>query len=185
MLLRRIIFSLAMIENKVAKSGLVTIDLKSYFDPSPIEEFDLKDYLYMEYVLKEKDFREALENHDWTQYEGKNLAVFCSTDAIIASWAYMLVATFASQYAKNVWYGTKPDIYLEAYREKLEAEDWSRFTGKRVLLKGCSDVVMPAGVYLLAAGRLLPHVERLMYGEACSFVPVYRKAKKVTAQAGE
>jgi hypothetical protein len=185
MLLRRIIFGLTMIENKVAKSGLVTIDLKTYFDKTPIEEIDLKDYLYMDYVLKENDFREALKKHDWHQYRDKNLAVFCSTDAIIAPWAYMLVASYAGDFARNIWFGAKPGVYLEAYRSGLEAENWNRFAGKRVLLKGCSDVEMPAGVYLYATTKLLPVVERLMYGEACSFVPVYRTAKKVTADAGE
>ncbi|TVQ09297.1 MAG: DUF2480 family protein [Balneolaceae bacterium] len=174
-----------MIDNKVAKSGLITIDLKTYLDPAPVAEFDLKDYLYMEYVLREKDFREALGQHDWEQYRNKNLAVFCSTDAIIASWAYMLVATYAAGTARNVWFGNKPDVWLEAYRAGLEKEDWSRFAGKRVLLKGCSDVQMPPGVYLYAANRLLPVVDRLMYGEACSFVPVYRKSKNKTAAAVE
>ena len=169
-----------MIENKVAKSGLITIDLKTYLDPAPVAEFDLKDYLYMDLILREKDFREALDQHDWEQYRGKNLAVFCSSDAIIASWAYMLVATHAAGKAENVWFGNKPDVWLEAYRARLEKEDWSRFAGKRVLLKGCSDVQMPPGVYLCAANKLLPVVDRLMYGEACSFVPVYKKLKNKT-----
>jgi hypothetical protein len=174
-----------MIDNKVAKSGLITIDLKTYKDPAPVAEFDLKDYLYMEYVLREKDFREALDRHDWEQYRDKNLAVFCSTDAIIASWAYMLVATYAAGIARNVWYGNRPDVFLEAYRKGLENEDWNRFAGERVLLKGCSDEQMPAGVYLCAANMLLPVVDRLMYGEACSFVPVFRKSKSKTAAAVE
>jgi hypothetical protein len=174
-----------MIDNKVARSGLITLDLKKYFDQTPIAEFDLKDYLWMEYVLKEKEFRDALEKHDWEQYRDKNLAVFCSTDAIIASWAYMLVATYAGGFARKIWYGSKPEIYLEAYRERLDAEDWSRFEGRRVLLKGCSDVAMPAGVYLHATVKLLPVVDRLMYGEACSFVPVYRKSKRAAINAGD
>jgi hypothetical protein len=174
-----------LFENKVAKSGLITIDLKNYFDPAPVAEFDMKDYLYMELILREKDFREALEAHNWDQYKGKNLAVFCSTDAIIASWAYMLVARYAAGKAENVWFGARPDVYLEAYREALDREDWSRFAGKRVLLKGCSDVVMPASVYLYATNKLLPHAERIMYGEACSFVPVFRAEKNKPVTAGE
>ncbi len=166
------------IENKVAKSGLVTLDLQNWYSLKEIAAFDLKEYLHMELILREKEFRQALEEHDWSRYSGKILTVFCSTDAIIASWAYMLVAAHAGPHASDIVYGTPQDAAFERFRKGLDAVDWSQYRGKRVLLKGCADVEVPPSVYLYATQKLLPYVERLMYGEACSFVPVYRAPRK-------
>ncbi len=166
-----------VIENKVAKSGLITLDLQEWYDESEVVPFDLKDYLHMELVLKEKEFRGALAQHDWQQYEGKTLAVYCSSDAIIASWAYMLVAAYASKHAGNIIYGTPESAAFERFRKKMESVNWSEYEGKRVLLKGGSDVAIPPSAYLYATQKLLPYVDRLMYGEACSFVPVYRASR--------
>jgi len=163
--------------NKVAKSGLITLDLKKYCDPSIVKELDIKNFLFQELLLKEKDFREYLDQHDWSQYEGHVLAVYCSTDAILAPWAYMLVSTHARPFAKDVILGNRERVIEELYRQAFEQEDWSQFDDRRVIIKGCSDESIPPSVYLLITQRLLPHVERLMYGEACSFVPVYRKPK--------
>ena len=164
--------------NKVKKSGLITIDLETYLDKNEIVEFDLKDYLHMELLLKEKEFRQALDEHDWSQYDGKYIAVFCSTDAIVASWAYMLVAAHARKHAKDVLFGTKEEVAEQLFKRSLDQEDWEQYRDQRVLLKGCSDHGVPPGVYLYATQKLLPLVDRLMYGEACSFVPVYRKPKE-------
>ncbi len=164
--------------NKVAKSGLITLDLQTFHDGSEIVAFDLKDYLFMEMILKEKDFREALDQHDWQKYQDKIIAVYCSIDAIVASWAYMLVAAKADGIAKDVIFGTPEQVRHECYRRELEQHDWSQYEGKRVLLKGCSEKELPQSVYLLATQKVLPYTERLMYGEACSFVPVYRKPKQ-------
>lgn len=169
--------------NKVKKSKLITIDLETYLDKNEIVEFDLKDYLYMELILKEQEFRDALDQHDWSQYDGKYIAVFCSTDAIIASWAYMLVAAHARKHAKDVLFGTREEVAEQLFKRSLDQEDWEQYRDKRVLLKGCSDYGVPPGVYLHATQKLLPLVDRLMYGEACSFVPVYRKPKE-EKQAG-
>ena len=132
----------------------------------------------MELILKEKEFRQALEQHDWSSYSGKVLAVYCSTDAIIASWAYMLVAVHARRYAADTVYGSPDDVAFERFRNKMDDEDWSRYDGKRVLLKGCAEIEVPPSVYLYATQKLLPYVERLMYGEACSFVPVWRASPR-------
>lgn len=167
-----------VIENKVAKSGLVTLDLQNWYSDVDIVTFDLKEYLHMEFILREKAFRDALEEHDWSQYHGKVLAVYCSTDAIIASWAYMLVAAHAKDIAADVVFGKPDDVVFERFRQALDEEDWSDYAGKRVLLKGCSDIELPPSVYLYATQKLLPYVDRLMYGEACSFVPVYRAQGK-------
>ncbi|MCH8556472.1 MAG: DUF2480 family protein [Balneolia bacterium] len=164
-----------MIENKVAKSGLVTIDLEQFRERTEVVSFDLKDYLFMELILKEKDFREALENLNWSQFENKVIAVHCSTDAIIAHWAYMLVAAHANGFAKKVATGTPDEVKLRLMLENMRSHDWKQYDDKRVLLKGCSDEEMNPAVYAAATEELIPYATRLMYGEACSFVPVYRK----------
>ncbi len=163
--------------NKVANSGLITIDLKKYCDPSIVKELDIKDFLFQELLLKEKDFREYLDQHDWSQYEGNILAVFCSTDAILAPWAFMLVASHALPFAKEVKLGDRQRALEDLYRQAFEHENWSQYEGRRVIIKGCSDETIPPYAYFLVTQKLLPHVERLMYGEACSFVPIYRKPK--------
>lgn len=165
------------IVNKVKQSDkLVTLDLQKYFDATPILELDLKDFLYKELILKEEQFRNQLEEHDWKQYSDKYLTVFCSSDAIISKWAYMLVAQHASPFAKDIFKGTKEDFLFELYRRKLEDINWSDYKDKFVILKGCSskEKPVPESVYLYATNKLVPHVKKLMYGEACSNVPVYR-----------
>ena len=166
------------IVNKIKQSKkLVTVDLQKYFDSTPIAELDLKDFLFQELILKEKDFREALESHDWKQYDGKYLAVFCSSDAIISKWAYMLVTQHAATFVKDIFKGTKSDTMGELYRRQLAEVDWSLYQDKFVILKGCSDKdkPVPESAYLYATKKLVPHVQKLMYGEACSNVPVYRQ----------
>lgn len=165
------------IVNKVKQSNkLVTLDLQKYFDETPILEFDLKDFLYEGLILKEKEFRSRLENHDWQQYADKYITVFCSTDAIISKWAYMLVARHAALYAKDVFKGDKEAFLFELYRRNLEDINWEEYKDKFVILKGCSskEKPVPESVYLYATNKLVPHVKKLMYGEACSNVPVYR-----------
>ncbi|MDX1585303.1 MAG: DUF2480 family protein [Balneolaceae bacterium] len=165
------------IVNKVKQSNkLVTLDLQKYYDETPVSTLDLKDFLYQGLILKEEEFRDQLEKHPWENYEGKYLAVYCSTDAIISKWAYMLVAQHAAPYAKDVFKGSKQDILYELYRRNLEEIDWSEYKDKFVILKGCSskEKPVPASIYLYATKKLVPHVKKLMYGEACSNVPVYR-----------
>lgn len=173
-----------VIENKVAKSGLITIDLEKLAGDPVIESLDIKDFLYMELLLKEKDFREALDAYDWSQYTDKVLAVYCSTDAIIPSWAWMLIVTMAKPYAASVLLST-PELAREKYfDQQLSCHDWNQYEGKRVLLKGCSDKTIPPGAYAFATQQLLPVADRLMYGEACSFVPVWRKPKTSSPKQG-
>lgn len=163
-----------LFENKVAKSGLITIDLEKLAGKTIFRSFDLKDYLFMELLLREKDFRQALEVHDWSEYSNTIVSVYCSSDAIIASWAYMLVSANLAPFAKSVYFAD-PAFAKELYfMDVVNQHDWSQYSGKRVLLKGCSDEAIPQSVYGYATRLALPHVERLMYGEACSFVPVWR-----------
>ncbi len=164
--------------NRVANSGLVTIDLEELYPAGEIIPFDLKGYLFMEMILKEKDFRDALKAHDWEQYKGKNLAVFCSADAIIPMWAYMLVATCAAPYAADVAL-TAPGQFAEtAFLKKIAALDISAYEGKRIVVKGCSDKPVPPSAYLEITRRLQPVAQSVMFGEPCSTVPVYKKGKE-------
>ncbi|MEQ9265592.1 MAG: DUF2480 family protein [Balneolaceae bacterium] len=162
--------------NKVkANQKLVTIDLaKLFYDSTPIAELDIKDFLFMGLMLKEKDFREHLKNHDWSQYEGKYLAVFCSTDAILAPWAWMLITSHASDSAREVFHLPKEQVAHELYRRNVESYDWSQYKDKFILLKGCGDVHVPDSIYLLATNKLIRSSKKIMYGEACSFVPVWK-----------
>ena len=166
------------IVNKVQQSKLETIDLEKLAGGIEPLELDLKDFLFKELILKEKDFRENLKEHDWSQYNGTVLAVHCSTDAIIPKWAYMLVVQHADEYAKDVFYGTKKQALNDLLREKLNEVDWSEYDDRFVLLKGCSKMDVHPEIYMHATKKLLPRVRKLMYGEACSNVPVYKQPGK-------
>jgi hypothetical protein len=153
----------------------VTIDLEQFFPKGDVVGFDLKDHLFMGLILKEKDFREALAAFDWSQFDGKLLAVHCSVDAIIPMWAYMLVAVLAAPHAEDVAL-CAPESYVEmAFLKQLAALDVSAYTDKRVVIKGCSDNPVPAAAYLHIAHRLQPLVKSIMFGEPCSTVPVYKR----------
>jgi hypothetical protein len=165
------------IVNKVAQSGLITLDLESLVEDVHIDTFDIKDHLHMEYMLREDDFRAALDAYDWVTHTGRYVAVTCSNDAIVASWAFMLVAAKATGIAADVRFGSAEQVLLDVLDERLNAMDWSAFAGKRVLLKGCSKMNLPQGAYVRATARLVSVADRVMYGEACSFVPVWRRTK--------
>ena len=161
--------------NKVAQSGLFTLDLEDYYPKEEIVVFDLKPLLFMEMILKEKEFRAALSAIDWSQYQDKILAVTCTADAIIPSWAYMLVAVQAQPYAKDIVLGDHQTALVETFLNNLRAIDTSAFADKRVVVKGCGDLSVGGFAYLEIARRLRPVVKSIMYGEACSNVPVYKK----------
>lgn len=164
--------------NRVANSRITTIDLESLYPKGEIVPFDLKGYLFMELILKEKDFRDALKAHDWSQYTGKNLAVFCSTDAIIPMWAYMLVATYATPYANDLALCT-PDQFVEtAFQKGINSLNMADYAGERIVVKGCSDKPVPASAYLEITRRLQPIAQSIMFGEPCSTVPVFKKARE-------
>lgn len=165
-----------IIENKVAKSGLLTLDLETFFPKQEILPFDISPFLFHGFVLKEKDYRESLIQFDWSPFKDKIMAVFCSTDAILAPWSFMLVVQQVSGIAKNVRKGTVEEVTKQLFLENLLAQDWSFYSGKRVLIKGCSNKAISDEYYSLATSKLIEAgAERVMYGEACSFVPVFRK----------
>jgi hypothetical protein len=164
--------------NKVAQSSLVSFDLETLFDQRPRACFDLKEMLFQGLILREKDFRLALKEHDWTQYQDKNVAVFCSADAIVPTWAYMLVAGYLSPVAHYFVFGSLEVLEEALFREALQALDLSNFDDAKVVVKGCSKVQVPTSAYMELSRLLLPRVQSLMFGEPCSTVPVYKKAKK-------
>lgn len=164
--------------NRVANSGLITLKLEEFFPAQELAVFDLKDYLFMEMILKEKDFRQALKDHDWAQYEGKVLLVFCSVDAIIPVWAYMLVAAYATPFAHDVFQGDAAAYYHTYFLRQLDQLDVQQYEDQRLVIKGCSDHPVPAAAYLEITRRLQPIAKTIMYGEPCSTVPVYKKPRK-------
>ena len=163
------------LRNKVAESGIITLNLEDYFPEEEICSFDIKDFLFMQMLLKEKEFRSSLESHDWSQYTNKQVAVYCSTEAIIPMWAYMLIATRLSPVAKSVLEGTKEELFKELFLNNINAIDATAFEDKRVVIKGCGEKEIPAYAYTAITNKLIPKVKSLMYGEPCSTVPVYKK----------
>jgi len=165
--------------NKIAQSGLITLKMEEFFPSTPTAELDLKDFLFKELLLKEKDFRAAMKAHDWTQYEGKVLLVYCSTDAIIPMWAYMLVAAYAEPHAVDVFEGQAEDYYRTYFTQQLANLDVTPYKDQRVILKGCTDgKPIPAQAYLELTKRLRPLAKSIMFGEPCSTVPIYKKPRK-------
>ena len=164
-----------LIVNKVAESGLISLDLETFYPKEETMVFDLKDYLFMGLILKEKDFRAALLAKDWEAYKGKNVAITCSADAIIPMWAYMLVASYLEPLAVNIVFGNEEKLIgsiLSKNIEKIRAEEYA---DKRVVVKGCGDIAIPESAYVEITAKLRPFAKSIMYGEPCSTVPIYKK----------
>lgn len=167
---------MADLVNKVAESGIITIDLESFYPKEEeIVEFDLKDHLFMGLILKEKDFREALKNLDTSTYNNKIAAVHCSADAIIPSWAYMLVSAKLQPACKEVILGNKEMAATKAMLKNMQSLRNEDYNDKRIVLKGCGDITIPPEAYLEATNILRPVARSIMFGEPCSTVPVYKK----------
>ena len=164
-----------MIINKVASSGLLSLDLEKYLPTGKITTFDLKDYLFMGLILKEKDFREALKNKDWEEYRDKYVSVVCTADAIIPIWAYMLIASYLQPVAKDVFVGSEAEMYKHIFLQHIEAVNSNDFKDQRVVVKGCGDIAIDSYAYAAITKKLLPVVKSIMYGEPCSTVPVFKK----------
>lgn len=161
--------------NKVALSGLITLDLEEYYPSGERVVYDIKDNLFMGLILKEKDFRTFLKEHNWEQYTGKNVAITCSEEAIIPMWAYMLLAIQLEPYARTVVFGSLEDLEKKLFDDVLNTFDWEQYRDARVVVKGCSDKQIPASVYVEVTRRLRPLVKSLMFGEPCSTVPLYKQ----------
>lgn len=162
------------IVNRVAQSGLITLNLEDYLPQGEVLSFDLKDFLFMGLILKEKDFREALKNLEWSVYKDKNVAITCTADAIIPLWAYMLVTTYLQPVAKDVYVGTAEEAHKHLFLKNIASINPADYAGKRIVVKGCGDIPVGAFAYAELTKQLLPHVKSIMYGEPCSTVPVYK-----------
>jgi hypothetical protein len=163
------------IVNKVALSPLLTLDLEEYYPKEEIKVFDLKPFLFMELILKEKDFRAALQNTDWTVYQDKIVAVTCTADAVIPVWAYMLVAAYLEPVAKDVIMGDEKKAAEQILLKKIQAININEYTDKRIVVKGCGEMPIGDFAYMEITKRLRPVAKSIMYGEPCSTVPVYKK----------
>jgi hypothetical protein len=163
------------LRNKVAESGLITIDLEKYYPANPINVFDIKDFLFMGQILKEKDFRESLDHLDWSTFIGLDVVITCSVDAVIPMWAYMLVVSKLEGIALSIHVGSKEDALKSIFLQHIQAIDSVAYEGKRVVVKGCGDILIPEYAYVEISKKLLPVVKSLMYGEPCSTVPVFKR----------
>lgn len=163
------------IVNKVAESGLITLDLEMFYPKGEIVTFDLKDFLFMGLILKEKDFRAALLAQDWEVYRDKYVAVTCSADAIIPMWAYMLVSSYLQPVAKDLVVGDEKTLLNTLFVKTLAQFNGEEYLDKRVVVKGCGDTPIPETAFLEITNKLRPFAKSIMYGEPCSTVPVYKK----------
>lgn len=165
------------IVNKVEQSGIITIDLEDYYPSGERVLLDIKDLLFQGLILREKDFREFVKNQDWTIYKDKYVALTCSADAIVPTWAYMLLATHLEPYAKKVVFGDLEILETILYNEALAKLDIDAYKNARIVVKGCGNLPVPKAAYVEITRLLRPVAKSIMYGEACSTVPLYKQAK--------
>lgn len=163
------------IVNKVAASGLVTFNLELYYDQGERVVYDIKENLFHGLMLREKDFREFVKEHDWPAYAGKNIAVICSADAIVPTWAYMLLANKMKPYANEVVFGSVEALEAVLFAKALAKIDLSVYQDARVVIKGCADIDVPVAAYVEITNLLTPVVKSIMYGEPCSTVPIFKR----------
>ena len=163
--------------NKVANSVLEVFDLEDYYPKGTRTQIDISQWLYEGFILKEKEFREALKEHDWSQYQNHFVAIHCATDAIIPAWASIFVTTYVAPFAQKVVLGTIADLETSLYQYILSRIDYSKYLDKPVILKGCSKKPVPESAYIFAIQQLQPVAKSVMYGEACSAVPLFKKSK--------
>ena len=165
--------------NRVANSKLTTIDLEDFYPKGKRIVFDIKNWLFEELILREKDFRESVKNHDWAQYQDSYVSLACSTDAIIPSWAYLLLTTELAPFAKKVVVGDLTLLETVIYQEIIQKLDTSEFKDKPVIIKGCSNKPIPPSAYTLLIEKIKPVAKTIMFGEACSTVPLYKRKKQL------
>ena len=169
-----------VIVNKVSESGLVTLDLEEYYPKEEVAVFDMKDYLFMGMILKEKEFRETMKSLDLTLYKGKSVALTCSADAIIPIWAYMLAASYLEPVCNEVVFGDKEFLHKTLFLKNISKINAAEYSDKRVEIKGCGELPISETAYVAITSLLRPVAKSIMYGEPCSTVPIYKKAKTTT-----
>ena len=165
------------IVNRVANSKLKTLDLEDFYPKGTRTIIDIKKWLFHELILKEKDFREYLKNHDWSQYQNNYLALTCSSDAIIPSWAYMLIATYTSPFAVKTIVGNLQQLETAIFQDILNNFNVEAYRDIPVIIKGCSNKPIPETAYIQLIEKLQPVAKTIMFGEACSTVPIYKSKK--------
>ena len=163
------------IVNKVAQSEIEVFDLGALADEKPIVEFDLAAFLYQGLIVREKEFRDAVKDHDWASYTGSHIALFCSVDTIVPTWAYMLVAIRLEPFATSIGEGRREDLARQLFARKLAQTDLEKYRDRIVVVKGCGSSVVPVSAYVDVITRLQRVARKLMYGEPCSFVPLWRR----------
>jgi len=163
------------IVNRVSNSPLVTFDLEELYSPGERVLFDIKSLLFQELILREKDFRNFIKTHDWSQYDNKYVAITCSADAVVPTWAYMLLTASLQPYASLVIFGSLLDLETILFKNALDKVDWKRYNNAKVVIKGCSKVQVPIPSYVEVTNRLRPVASSIMFGEPCSTVPVFKK----------
>ncbi len=163
--------------NRVASSGLITINLENFFPEAEIVALDIKQFLFMEMVVKEKEFRQKIKDNDWSAYKGKIVLLVCTNDAIIPVWAYMLIRLSLDGIAKMVYLGDKPSFLRTYYHQTISKINREQYRDKKIVIKGCASDKVPNTAYVDIIGHLLPVASSVMYGEACSAVPLYKKKK--------
>nr|WP_067060613.1 DUF2480 family protein [Mucilaginibacter sp. L294] len=161
--------------NKVAQSGLVTLDPAQFYAPGERVVYDIKDNLFHGLMLREKDFREFVKTHDWAQYQDKNVAVTCTADAVVPAWAYMLLANRLAPYARQVVFGDADVLETVLFVKEVAALDVEQYRDQRVVIKGCGDIPVPVSAYVELTQKLTPVAKSLMFGEPCSTVPIYKR----------
>ena len=166
--------------NRIANSGLITLKPEEWIPSEMPSSFDLANFLFKGLILKEQEFRENMKQHNWDQYKDKTICVFCSADAIIPSWAYMLIATNVSSVAKEIFYGTPTQWISGKILSHIAQLDILPYKDQRVIIKGCSDdISLGPEIFVALTAKLVPVVKSLMFGEPCSTVPVYKRPKDV------
>jgi hypothetical protein len=162
--------------NKVAESGLISLDLEKWYPKEEIVVFDIKDLLFMGMIVKEKEYRESLKNIDWEQYRNKIVAITCSADAIIPMWAYMLIAAKLEPVCKTFVLGNEADTRKQIFLNNINSINVDEYTDQRVIIKGCGETPIGDFAYMEITKKLRPVAKSIMYGEPCSTVPVYKKS---------
>ena len=163
------------IVNRVANSKLINIDLEDFYPEGERVLFDIKDWLFAEQILKEKEFREFVKNHNWKTYQNKYIALTCSAEAIIPSWAYLLISVELSPFAKKIVVGNLETLETSIFQEIIDGLPVKNYINKRVIIKGCSNKSIPETAYTQLISKLLPITKSIMYGEACSNVPLFKR----------
>nr|MBC7612849.1 DUF2480 family protein [Pseudopedobacter sp.] len=161
--------------NKVAQSGLVSFDLADLHDKGERVVYDMKDHLFQGLILREKDFREQVKNQDWEVFKDKNIAVICSADAIVPTWAYMLIASKLQPIANFFVFGDLELLETALYLGAIEKLDVQKFKDQRLVIKGCGDIEIPVSAFMALTSKLNPIVKSIMYGEPCSTVPIFKR----------